>query len=71
MTAGKAARMARIGTGGRYLIVPMDHGLTLGAVSGLGDIESTIDAVCGAGADAVLTEKGIASRVHGNSHGAG
>ena len=71
MTPGKRARLDRLATAGTHLIVPMDHGLTLGAVSGLADIESTIDAVTGAGADAVLTQKGIAGRVHGNANGAG
>ncbi len=49
----------------------MDHGITLGAVQGLKDIESTIDAVTRAGADAVLTQKGIAPRVHDNKNEAG
>ncbi len=49
----------------------MDHGITLGAVQGLKDIESTIDAVTRAGADAVLTQKGIAPRVHDNKNDAG
>jgi fructose-bisphosphate aldolase/2-amino-3,7-dideoxy-D-threo-hept-6-ulosonate synthase len=71
MTAGKAARLARLGTGGRYLVVPMDHGITLGAVSGLRNIESTVDAVTRGGADAVLTQKGVAPRVHPNKNGAG
>jgi fructose-bisphosphate aldolase/2-amino-3,7-dideoxy-D-threo-hept-6-ulosonate synthase len=52
-------------------MVPMDHGITLGAVKGLKDIEATIDAVTRGGADAVLTQKGIAPRVHGNTNGAG
>jgi len=71
MTAGKASRLDRIGTDGKYLVVPMDHGITLGAVSGLVDIESTIDALTANGADAILTQKGIAPRVHGNRNGAG
>lgn len=71
MNTGTAARLDRIGTDGRYLIVPMDHGITLGAVSGLADIESTIDAVTRGGADSVLTQKGIAPRVHGNANGKG
>jgi len=71
MTAGKYARLDRIGTGGKHLIVPMDHGITLGPVTGLVDIESTIDAVTDGGADAVLTQKGIAPRVHPNKNGAG
>ena len=71
MTAGTSARLERIGTDGKHLIVPMDHGITLGAVKGLVNIESTIHAVTSGGADAVLTQKGIAPRVHGNKNGAG
>jgi len=64
MDTGISARLDRIGTGGRYLIVPMDHGITMGAVTGLKNIEATIDGVTRGGADAVLTQKGIAPRVH-------
>jgi len=71
MTAGTRARLERIRTGGNYLIVPMDHGLTMGAVEGLADIESTIADVTAGGADAVLTQRGIAPRAHGNLHEAG
>ncbi|UPM42360.1 2-amino-3,7-dideoxy-D-threo-hept-6-ulosonate synthase [Halocatena salina] len=71
MTTGVRARLERIGTGGRYVIVPMDHGITLGAITGLERIERTIDAVTSGGADSVLTQKGIAERVHGNTNGAG
>ncbi|WP_410765390.1 2-amino-3,7-dideoxy-D-threo-hept-6-ulosonate synthase [Haloferax sp. DFSO60] len=68
---GISARLERISTGGRYLIVPMDHGVTLGPVKGLVDIESTIDGITRGGADAVLTHKGIAPRVHPNKNGKG
>ena len=71
MTAGLTARLERISTNDRYLIVPMDHGITMGAVQGLVDIESTIDGVTAGGADAVLTQRGIASRVHPNKNAAG
>ncbi|MFC7215534.1 2-amino-3,7-dideoxy-D-threo-hept-6-ulosonate synthase [Saliphagus sp. GCM10025334] len=70
-TAGLDARLDRIGTDGRYVIVPMDHGITLGPVTGLKDIESTIDAVTRGGADAVLTQRGIAPRVHSSKNDAG
>lgn len=60
MTTGIDARLERIGTDGSYVIIPMDHGITMGAVTGLKDIESTIDGVTTGGADAVLTQKGIA-----------
>jgi fructose-bisphosphate aldolase/2-amino-3,7-dideoxy-D-threo-hept-6-ulosonate synthase len=69
--AGLDARLDHISTDGRYVMIPMDHGITLGAVRGLKDIESTIDAVTRGGADAVLTQKGIAPRVHPNKNGAG
>ncbi len=71
MTTGTDARLERIGTDGKYVIVPMDHGITMGAVTGLKDIESTIDGVTRGGADAVLTQKGIAPRVHPNKNGKG
>ncbi|OYR76802.1 2-amino-3,7-dideoxy-D-threo-hept-6-ulosonate synthase [Halorubrum ezzemoulense] len=71
MTAGLSARLDRISTNDRYLIVPMDHGITMGAVEGLVDIESTIDGVTSGGADAVLTQRGIAERVHSNKNDAG
>jgi fructose-bisphosphate aldolase/2-amino-3,7-dideoxy-D-threo-hept-6-ulosonate synthase len=71
MNTGTRARLRRISTDDRYLIVPMDHGVTMGPVKGLVDIEATIDAVTDGGADAVLTQKGIAPRVHGSKNGAG
>jgi len=71
MDVGVRARLERIGTGGRYVIIPMDHGITLGAVEGLVDLESTVDAVTRGGADSVLTQKGIAGRVQPNLNGAG
>ncbi|WP_096393062.1 2-amino-3,7-dideoxy-D-threo-hept-6-ulosonate synthase [Halorubrum trapanicum] len=71
MTAGLSARLDRISTNDRYLIVPMDHGITMGAVDGLVDIESTVDGVTSGGADAVLTQRGIAPRVHQNKNDAG
>jgi fructose-bisphosphate aldolase/2-amino-3,7-dideoxy-D-threo-hept-6-ulosonate synthase len=71
MTPGIDARLDRISTGRRLLTVPMDHGITMGPVSGLVDLEGTVDAVTRGGADAVLTQKGLAERVHPNRNGAG
>ena len=68
MHTGLDARLDRISTDGSYFVVPMDHGITMGAVTGLKDIESTIDGVTRGGADAVLTQKGIAPRVHPNKN---
>jgi len=71
MNAGTRARLERIGTDDRYVIVPMDHGITIGATQGLKDIESTVDGITRGGADAVLTQRGIAGRVHPHKNGAG
>ena len=71
MNTGTQARLERIGTDGKFVMVPMDHGITIGPVTGLVDIESTIDAVTRGGADAVITQKGIAPRVHPNRNDAG
>ncbi|SFF93758.1 fructose-bisphosphate aldolase / 2-amino-3,7-dideoxy-D-threo-hept-6-ulosonate synthase [Halopelagius inordinatus] len=71
MHAGLDARLERISTDGRYLVVPMDHGITLGPVKGLVELETTVDAITRGGADAVLTQKGVAPRVHPNKNGKG
>jgi fructose-bisphosphate aldolase/2-amino-3,7-dideoxy-D-threo-hept-6-ulosonate synthase len=71
MTAGLDARMARISRDGKIVNVPMDHGITMGAADGLRDIESTVDAVTRGGADCVLTQKGLAPRVHPNKNNKG
>jgi fructose-bisphosphate aldolase/2-amino-3,7-dideoxy-D-threo-hept-6-ulosonate synthase len=71
MNTGTRARLRHISTDDRFLIVPMDHGITLGPVKGLVDIESTGDAVARAGADAVLRQKGLSPRGHGHKNGAG
>ncbi len=71
MTPGIDARLRRISTSGRFLTVPMDHGITMGPVAGLVDLESTVAAVTRGGADSVLTQKGLAERIHPNRNGAG
>ena len=71
MDAGLTARIERISTKGRFLVVPMDHGVTLGPVKGLKDLESTVGALARGGADAVLTQKGVAPRVHAAKGNAG
>jgi fructose-bisphosphate aldolase/2-amino-3,7-dideoxy-D-threo-hept-6-ulosonate synthase len=71
MAPGIGARLDRIGIDGKYVNIPMDHGITIGATDGLRDIESTIDAVTRAGANSVLTQKGLAPRVHPNKNDAG
>jgi len=49
---------------GRTIIVPMDHGLTVGPIPGIEDMPKAIDQVVNGGADAVLMHKGIAEQAH-------
>lgn len=58
---GKAIRLRRIfhqGTG-RTVIVPMDHGVSLGPVKGIADIRTTVDKIAEGGASAIVVHKGL------------
>ena len=61
MYLGKKIRLERIinRTNGRTIIVPMDHGVTIGAVEGLVDMRDTVNDMAEGGADAVLMHKGL------------
>ncbi len=61
---GKEHRLGRIMNSrtGRTVIVPMDHGVSVGPIPGIADIHQTVSRVAGGGANAVVVHKGIASR---------
>ncbi|MBQ4568346.1 MAG: 2-amino-3,7-dideoxy-D-threo-hept-6-ulosonate synthase [Desulfovibrio sp.] len=61
MYIGKRVRLERIinRSNGRTIIVPMDHGVTLGAVDGLLDMREAVNDMAKGGADAVLMHKGL------------
>ncbi len=64
MESGKNRRLRRIfRTDGRTVIVPMDHGVSVGPIQGLEDMEKTISRITAGGADAVLVHAGIAKKV--------
>ena len=56
---GKDARLNRILSKGKALIIPMDHGISIGPVPGIIDIKTTIQKVVAGGATAILLHKGI------------
>lgn len=56
---GKEVRLSRILDNGKALIIPMDHGITIGPVKGLLDMNSMIQKVVKGGATAILLHKGI------------
>jgi len=61
---GKEMRMRRIlkRRTGKTVIVPMDHGVSVGPIQGLADIRRAVSRVAGGGADAVVIHKGVACR---------
>jgi class I fructose-bisphosphate aldolase len=63
---GKAIRLERIidRNSGKTVIVPMDHGVSVGPVAGLEDMRSTISKVVSGGANAILMHKGIVRAGH-------
>ncbi len=67
---GKEIRLERIMNrdSGRTIIVPMDHGMTLGPIPGLTDISRTIDRVVNGGANAIILHKGLVKAGHRGSH---
>ena len=60
MYLGKKVRLERIinRENGRTIIVPMDHGVTIGAVDGLMDMREAVNDMARGGAVAVLIHQG-------------
>lgn len=58
---GKTIRLRRIfdQKSGKTVIVPLDHGVSLGPVKGIADIRSTIDKIAEGGASAIVVHKGL------------
>ncbi len=65
-TIGKAIRLERIldRKTRRTVIVPMDHGISVGPISGLIDMPATVDMVAEGGANAVLGHMGLPLHGH-------
>ena len=66
---GKRIRMERImdRDSGKTVIVPMDHGVTLGPMNGLTDMRQTINAIATGGANAIVIHKGLVEAGHRRS----
>jgi len=63
---GKLIRMERIMNRetGRMVIVPMDHGVTVGPIEGLIDMKNTVNQVASGGANAIVIHKGLVEGGH-------
>lgn len=61
MELGKAIRMERIlnRETGRTIVVPLDHGVSVGPIPGLVDMKDTVTRIVEGGANAVLMHKGL------------
>lgn len=61
---GKEVRLKRLFRhSDKLLVVPLDHGISIGPVKGLKGIDDTVDQVVKGGADAVVVHKGLARYV--------
>jgi predicted phospho-2-dehydro-3-deoxyheptonate aldolase len=69
MNIGKAIRLERIvdRNTGKTVIIPMDHGISIGPIEGLIDWKSTVDAVAEGGANAIVQHKGLVETGHRGS----
>jgi predicted phospho-2-dehydro-3-deoxyheptonate aldolase len=63
---GKKIRLERIidRNSRKTVIIPMDHGVTVGPIEGLADMRTTISKVVAGGANAILMHKGIVRAGH-------
>ncbi|MCP4683806.1 MAG: class I fructose-bisphosphate aldolase family protein [Desulfobacterales bacterium] len=66
MHLGKAVRLERIFNRNtrRTIIVPLDHGVSVGPIFGVIDLRDTVNKVAEGGANAVLMHKGLPRRTH-------
>lgn len=66
MTIGKHIRFERIKDrkSGNSLIIPVDHGISIGPVKGITDLADTVEKVAEGGANAVLMQKGMVPYGH-------
>ncbi len=60
-TVGKMIRFERVfnRANGKTLIVPMDHGISIGPIKGVIDMKTTIQKVAVGGANAIIEHKGL------------
>ncbi|MGD2093776.1 MAG: 2-amino-3,7-dideoxy-D-threo-hept-6-ulosonate synthase, partial [Phycisphaerales bacterium] len=63
---GKKIRLERIidRNSSRTVIIPMDHGVTVGPIEGLEDMRTAISSVVTGGANAILMHKGVVRAGH-------
>ncbi len=63
MSPGKKKRLQRIMPDGKTVIVPMDHGVTMGPIQGLQNMQNRVKSLIAGEADAIVVHKGIAKNI--------
>jgi fructose-bisphosphate aldolase / 2-amino-3,7-dideoxy-D-threo-hept-6-ulosonate synthase len=64
MNIGKTRRLTKIfQTDGHTVIVPMDHGVSVGPIKGIENMQATVNRLNQGAVDAVVLHKGLAKRV--------
>ena len=67
---GKQRRLNRVfRADNRTVIVPMDHGVTIGPCKGIENMQTTVNALLKGNVDAILVHKGIAKHIDAKSAG--
>lgn len=63
---GKQIRMERImdRNTGKTILVPLDHGMSVGPIEGIIDIKESVDRVAAGGANAIIEHKGLVGAGH-------
>ncbi|MEM2099005.1 MAG: 2-amino-3,7-dideoxy-D-threo-hept-6-ulosonate synthase [Candidatus Bathyarchaeia archaeon] len=70
MNEGKTRRLKRIfQADNRTVIVPMDHGVSIGPVKGIVNMQEIVNQLLKGGVDAIIVHKGIAKRVDAGNAG--
>jgi len=70
MNQGKIRRLKRIlREDNRTVMVPMDHGVTIGPIKGISNMQEIINQLLAGGVDAIVVHKGIAKRVNTGNTG--
>ncbi len=70
MVEGKTRRLQRIfREDGKTVVIAMDHGVTLGPISGIQNMQATVGKLAAGRADAIVVHKGIARNISTNRLG--
>lgn len=60
---GKDIRLSRIFKSGKSVLVPMDHGVTMGMIKGLENMNKTFEETLFYGVDSVVLHRGLIKKL--------